>query len=323
MSSQLAPLGAASTKIIVGTSAVAVFGLLAALLAGCGSPSHPSSIDALMQTAAAAAGSGQQPDQIVAALAKNGRRAAVFDSKGNRLAGDDLTLAADDRKAAHTGKTVLVVADEQTQIATRTRGGNVLAVTQSGAATGYRAGSVSTWWPVVVTILVGLSGLGVGRLTAPRAAPARRGPADHSAAVHSAVAPPRFTPPPPAAPVTREPPAPSTLQVPQADPRLTSPPTAGIDELARKYLRLVDTANSPALYQEAVNALQSAGLTLIDPAGKPFDPAVHVAVGRRATTDPRSHNVVAETIRHGCYGEGRVMREAEVIVYRTDVSEQP
>ena len=104
---------------------------------------------------------------------------------------------------------------------------------------------------------------------------------------------------------------------------MPSPPTAaGVDELARRYLQLVDSTDSPALYQEAVEALRSAGLTLVDPVGQQFDPTLHVAVGRRSTTDPGSHNVVAETIRPGCYGDGRLVREAEVVVYRADMSEQ-
>jgi molecular chaperone GrpE len=84
----------------------------------------------------------------------------------------------------------------------------------------------------------------------------------------------------------------------------------------------VDSAASPALYREAVDALGAAGFTLIDPVGQQFDPTMHLAVARRATTDPRSHNRIAETVRPGCYGDGRLVREAEVVVYRTDASER-
>ena len=245
----------------------------------------------------------------------NGRRAAVFDPQGNRLAGDELTLAAADRTAALAGKTVLQVAKDQTQLAAPASNGNVLAVTQSGAVTSYQPGSEPLFWPVVVTLAVGLFGLVVGRLTARRAEPT--GPPAYPA-----------SPPPPPAPVSYEPPPAAKPQVPQSGPRVAppSPPPSGglgVDELARKYLQLVDTANSAAIYQEAVNALRSAGLTVVDPVGQQFDPSIHVAVGRRATGDPRSHNVVAETIRVGCYGDGRVVREAEVVVYRTDTGEQP
>jgi len=330
MSNLLTPPHAAWKKTLAATSAVVMLGLIAALLASCGSSSRPSSVDTLMQTVATAAVSGQQPDQTVAALAENGRQAAVFDSKGNRLAGDELTLPAADRLAALAGKTVLEVAKDQTQLAQPTSNGNVLAVTQSGAATSYQPGAISLFWPVVVTVLVGLFGLVVGRLTARRAEPTQPRPADHGTPVpvYSA-GPPAYpapypaAPPPPAEPATPEPPVSAKPQVPQGNPPMTSPPraAAGVDDLARKYLQLVDTANSPALYQEAVNTLRAAGLTLIDPVGRQFDPAMHVAVGRRATTDPRSHNVVAETVRPGCYGEGRVVREAEVVVYRTDIGE--
>jgi GrpE len=337
MSSQLTTRRRAPSKTTVAISAVAMVGVLAAVLASCGSPGHPSSTDALMETVGAAAVSGQQPGQVVASLTENGRTATVFDSTGSRLAGNELALPAADRLTALAGRTVLEVGQDQTLLAARTSNGNVLAVVQSGAASSYQPGSVSLFWPVVATVLVGLFGLALGRLTARRAQPTQLRPADHGTPLsvhpagpptHPAPSPPPAPPvapapsPPPAPPVAPAPSVSAEYQVPQESPRVASPPrgAAGVDELARKYLQLVDTTNSPALYQEAVETLRSAGLTLIDPVGEQFDPTVHVAVGRRATADPHWHNVVAETVRPGCYGEGRVVREAEVVVYRTDVS---
>jgi hypothetical protein len=325
MSSQLTTRRRAPSKTTIAISAVAMLGVLVALLASRGSPGHPSSIDALTETVGAAAVSGQQPGQVVANLTENGRTATVFDSTGNRLAGGELALPAADRLTALAGRTVLEVGQDQTLLAARTSNGNVLAVVQSGAASSYQPGSVSLFWPVVATVLVGLFGLALGRLTARRAEPTQLRPADHGTplSVHPAGPPTYPAPPsPPAPPVAPGPPVSANYQVPQENPPVASPPrgAAGVDELARKYLQLVDTTNSAALYQEAVEALRSAGLTLVDPVGQQFDPTVHVAVGRRATADPHRHNVVAETVRPGCYGEGRVVREAEVVVYRTDVS---
>jgi hypothetical protein len=325
MSSQLTTRRGAPSKTTVAISAVAMLGVLAAVLASCGSPGHPSSTDALMETVGAAAVSGQQPGQVVANLTKNGRTATVFDSAGNRLAGSELALPAADRLTALAGRTVLEVGQDQTLLAARTSNGNVLGVVQSGAASSYQPGSVSLFWPVVATVLVGLFGLALGRLTARRARPTQLRPADHGTppSVHPAGPPTHPAPsPPPASPVAPAPSVSAEYQVLQENPRVASPPrgAAGVDELARKYLQLVDTTNSPALYQEAVETLRSAGLTVIDPVGEQFDPTVHVAVGRRATADPHWHNVVAETVRPGCYGEGRVVREAEVVVYRTDAS---
>ena len=172
MSSPLRTPRGAPSKTMVAVGAVVVFGVLGAVLAGCGgSPARPSSVDTLMQTVAAAAVNGQQPGQVVANLTENGRSAAVFDHDGNRLAGADLALSDSDRLAALAGTTVLEVGKDKTQVAASTSTGNVLAVTQSGAATGYQRGSESLFWPVVMTVLVGLFGLALGRLTAHRGEP--------------------------------------------------------------------------------------------------------------------------------------------------------
>jgi hypothetical protein len=346
MSHPLTPPDRRSTKTLVALIAVVLAGAVAVLLAtSAGSDSRRSSADALLETASAAVASanGQQPNQIVANLQASGHQAAVFDADGNSLAGDPLSLAAPTRAAALAGRTVLDVGKDHTVAAAGLGNGDVLVVQQPGPPTGYEEASVPWFWLVVVTMLVGLFGVVMGRLTAsgdvprrgaggvppagvptgtfptpppepPRDPWVRPGSATWStAAPIGSAAPPNTAPPPITAP-------PSTT----APPANTAPPAGtGIDELARKYLRLVDEASSPALYEEAVEALASAGFRLINPVGQKFDPTLHLAVGRRATSDPHAHNVIAETIRQGCYRDGRVVREAEVVVYRTDASGNP
>ena len=331
MSNRLTVPRTAAGKTIAAVATVVVLAVLAALLATTGSDSRPSSGDALLQTVAAARSSanGQQPNQLVAGLKGQGLQAAVFDSNGQLLAGDGLSLSPADRQAALAGRTALLLGPNETQVVALSNGA-VLVAQRSGAQTGYQPGSVSVLWVVVTTVLIGLLGLAVGlvlgRLTGRRAGPAPsggRGPAPPLLPAGSAAYPGPSAPPPPS-PVQPAPPPPSAKsQVPQHGQGVAAPTTASVGELVRRYLRLVDTTNSPALHQEALEALRAAGFTLIDPVGQQFDPQLHVAVGRRATTDPRSHNLVAETVRPGCYGDGLLVREAEVIVFRTDVGEQP
>jgi len=325
MSSPWETARSSPNKTMAALAAVVLVGVLGAVLADRGSPSRPSSIDTLTETVAAAAGDGQQPSQVVANLTQNQRSAAVFDHDGNRLAGADLALSDSDRSAALAGSTVVQVGKNTTQVAAPTSAGNVLAVSQGGVGTGYRRGSRSLLWPVVMTVLVGLLGLALGRLTARRAEPPLNPAAgDRAPGCVFPAGPATFPAPAPTVPAA---PPPSGVQTrPSVAPTRPAPspappaPAVGVDELARKYLQLVDAANSPALYHEAIEVLRSAGLTFVDPVGQPFDPTMHVAVGRRATTDSGAHNVVAETIRPGCYGDGRLVREAEVVVYRTDMT---
>jgi molecular chaperone GrpE len=58
------------------------------------------------------------------------------------------------------------------------------------------------------------------------------------------------------------------------------------------------------------------GVNEYDGAGEAFDSSRHRALDTVPTEDELRHDVVAETVRPGYDDRGRVVRRAEVIVYR-------
>ncbi|MBJ32103.1 MAG: nucleotide exchange factor GrpE [Acidimicrobiaceae bacterium] len=63
-----------------------------------------------------------------------------------------------------------------------------------------------------------------------------------------------------------------------------------------------------------VQALEMAGLEVLDPDGEPFDPNRHEAVLHEPAADGDEGQVVAEVLRRGYAWEGRVLRPAMVRV---------
>ena len=63
-----------------------------------------------------------------------------------------------------------------------------------------------------------------------------------------------------------------------------------------------------------VQALETAGLEVLDPDGEPFDPNRHEAVLHEPAADGDEGQVVAEVLRRGYAWEGRVLRPAMVRV---------
>ena len=68
------------------------------------------------------------------------------------------------------------------------------------------------------------------------------------------------------------------------------------------------------IHTSLVQALESAGLEVLDPAGEPFDPNRHEAVLHEPAEDGDEGQVVAEVLRRGYAWEGRVLRPAMVRV---------
>ena len=63
-----------------------------------------------------------------------------------------------------------------------------------------------------------------------------------------------------------------------------------------------------------VQALETAGLEVLDPAGEPFDPNRHEAVLHEPAAEGDEAQVVAEVLRRGYAWDGRVLRPAMVRV---------
>ena len=67
------------------------------------------------------------------------------------------------------------------------------------------------------------------------------------------------------------------------------------------------------VYRELSGALERSGVESYDPAGEPFDPAVHEAVATRAA-EGTDQGTVLETVDKGYRLDGQVLRAARVIV---------
>jgi molecular chaperone GrpE len=62
-----------------------------------------------------------------------------------------------------------------------------------------------------------------------------------------------------------------------------------------------------------LKAFERAGLALVDPAGKPFDPALHEAMAMQPSADLPPHTVL-QVVQKGWLLNGRLLRPARVIV---------
>ncbi len=67
------------------------------------------------------------------------------------------------------------------------------------------------------------------------------------------------------------------------------------------------------VYRELRGSLERAGVESYDPAGEPFDPALHEALGTRPAEGARPGTVV-ETLDRGYRLDGQVLRAARVVV---------
>jgi hypothetical protein len=87
--------------------------------------------------------------------------------------------------------------------------------------------------------------------------------------------------------------------------------------LASTLIDLADRITNEVLADRARDAIRSAGWTVVDPRGQPFDPDQHRAVDRLVTGDAALDRAVAATERPGYRDPaGNLVRPPEVIVYR-------
>ncbi len=84
---------------------------------------------------------------------------------------------------------------------------------------------------------------------------------------------------------------------------------ASADDL-RQLLTLID--------KKLRKELEAGGLERIDPAGQPFDPALHEAVSVQAPPAPEQDHQVATTFQAGYRYKGTLIRPARVQVYSSE-----
>lgn len=66
--------------------------------------------------------------------------------------------------------------------------------------------------------------------------------------------------------------------------------------------------------RKAMKTLAGHGLEIVDPIGRPFDPAFHEAVGTEPATSPEEDHVVARVYQPGYVFHGQLLRPARVVV---------
>ena len=66
--------------------------------------------------------------------------------------------------------------------------------------------------------------------------------------------------------------------------------------------------------RKIMKTLSGHGLELIDPAGRPFDPAFHEAVGTEPAVSPDEDHLVARVYQAGYVFRGQLLRPARVVV---------
>jgi molecular chaperone GrpE len=75
------------------------------------------------------------------------------------------------------------------------------------------------------------------------------------------------------------------------------------------------------VHREILNALEKHGVSQIDALGKPFDPAVHEAIGQMPSADVAA-NTVLQVLQKGYVIHDRMLRPSRVIVSREPAPEE-
>ena len=64
------------------------------------------------------------------------------------------------------------------------------------------------------------------------------------------------------------------------------------------------------------DALRQGGVQIVDPTGYPANPAEHRTAGTDPAPAPHQDGVISRTLRPGFIDAGRVVRAADVVVYK-------
>ncbi len=103
-----------------------------------------------------------------------------------------------------------------------------------------------------------------------------------------------------------------------------------LDDLAR--FAHVDPATTDAativegvsmVERKLLKTLAGHGLEIVDPAGHPFDPALHEAVSTVRAESPEEDHVVAQVFQRGLVFHGQLLRPARVVVRLWDGAASP
>lgn len=105
----------------------------------------------------------------------------------------------------------------------------------------------------------------------------------------------------------------------QAD--LLRPLLDALDDLSR-FAHLDPAATPAATIVEGVQMVEkkmlkgfgAAGLQIVDPVGKPFDPSQHEAVSTEPTKNPEEDHLIARVYQMGYVFNGQLLRPARVVV---------
>jgi hypothetical protein len=104
---------------------------------------------------------------------------------------------------------------------------------------------------------------------------------------------------------------------PAAGPPAGEPPPDRTTPLAMALVACLDLLDpDEEAAEQAVTALTEAGVVAIDSDGARFDRQWHNAQGRIDTDDPSRDWIVANTVRTGWVRGERILRPAQVWVYR-------
>lgn len=108
-----------------------------------------------------------------------------------------------------------------------------------------------------------------------------------------------------------------------AAPTVLSPAATRLDpaaeQLVRAAIEVRDVVPSAALAGRLVEGLAGVGVEEVDPVGQRFDPTTQTAISVVDTDDQTLQGTVAHTERLGYRLHGRIVRPAQVTVYRQAV----
>jgi hypothetical protein len=88
--------------------------------------------------------------------------------------------------------------------------------------------------------------------------------------------------------------------------------------LIRGLLTIRGIVEDPQVFDVVDDSLRAAGLTVFDPTGHTKDPRYHRVDHTEPAADPGQDGIIARALSPGHIDDGRVLKPADVVVYRWD-----